>query len=675
MNGASEFAKAVGLAGCARPNIDFDDVKAAMIARLDDLIDELIPVQSRGKTKGDELWCCNPTRMDKEPDSFSINTTTGQWYDFSGKQRGNILTLWCQVKGLTDNTEAMFSVAKFLNVPERGKIHNFNEARKQRETPNKKKPKQPLGPIIATYDYTDVDGTLLYQVTRHNPKNFLQRRPDGKGDWIWSIGDVKHVIYRWPEIAKYPDATVFVCEGEKDTDRVASLGHCATTVTASSNWAECNGIDALAGRHIIVLEDNDESGRNRALAAAVALHDKAASIRYVSLPGLPEKGDVSDWLDADPANADRLVDFCLSVPEWVNPTTKEEEPPPEATNTDTATPLILSSAGFLEGFIPPDYLIDGILQRRFCYSMTAPTGTGKTTIALTLTAHVALGRPIGEAVVEKGRVLYLAGENPDDIRMRWLASADKLGFDTNNIDVHFLPGVFKISEIGPRIYAEVTQIGPVALVVVDTSAAYYEGDDENANVQMGIHARRMRALVGLPGEPCVLVACHPVKNATPDNMVPKGGGSFLNEVDGNLTCSKLDSVVTLHWQGKYPGPDFPPIPFELHTVTTDRLRDSKGRLIPSVVATPLSEKERSEADVNSRKDEDAILMEIDHGEHRSLNELAANLEWLTRDGKPNKSRAQKVVDRLKKNRLVKVERGGHVLTTAGKDAVKRLKGE
>ena len=220
-----------------------------------------------------------------------------------------------------------------------------------------------------------------------------------------------------------------------------------------------------------------------------------------------------------------------------------------------------------------------------------------------------------------------------------------------------------------------TQIGPVALVVVDTSAAYYEGDDENANVQMGIHARRMRALVGLPGEPCVLVACHPVKNATPDNMVPKGGGSFLNEVDGNLTCSKLDSVVALHWQGKYRGPDFPPIPFELHTVTTDRLRDSKGRLIPSVVATPLSEKERSEADVNSRKDEDSILIEIDHGEHRSLNELAANLEWLTRDGKPNKRKAQHVVDRLKKNRLVKVERGGHVLTPSGKDAVKRLKGQ
>jgi hypothetical protein len=39
---------------------------------------------------------------------------------------------------------------------------------------------------------------------------------------------------------------VFVCEGEKDADRVASLGLCATTV-ASGEWtSDC--IKALAGR-------------------------------------------------------------------------------------------------------------------------------------------------------------------------------------------------------------------------------------------------------------------------------------------------------------------------------------------------------------------------------------------------------------------------------------------
>jgi hypothetical protein len=341
--------------------------------------------------------------------------------------------------------------------------------------------------------------------------------------------------------------------------------------------------------------------------------------------------------------------------------------------TTPAGPLIVSSAGFLAGFVPPDYLIDGILQKRFCYSITAPTGTGKTVIALMLSVHVALGRNIGDAFVEKGRVLYLAGENPDDIRMRWLAAADKLRFDPDTIDVNFLPGVFKISEIGARIHAEVTKIGPVALVVVDTSAAYYEGDDENANVQMGVHARRLRELVKLPGQPCVLVACHPVKNATADNMVPKGGGSFLNEVDGNLTCTKIDSVVTLHWQGKYRGPDFAPLPFELHTVTTDRLRDSKGRLIPSVVATPLSDKERGEADARSRKDEDDVLLMIAGGDRRSQTDIAMLLNWTTKDGKPYRARVQRGAERLKKSKLVTVERGSYALTPKGKKEAERVK--
>jgi Bifunctional DNA primase/polymerase, N-terminal/AAA domain len=349
-------------------------------------------------------------------------------------------------------------------------------------------------------------------------------------------------------------------------------------------------------------------------------------------------------------------------------------PPPEGNGQQqTLPPLIVSSAGFLAGFVPPDYLIDGILQRRFCYSITAPTGTGKTAMALLFAVHVALGSKIGDIAVEKGRVLYLAGENPDDIRMRWLAAADKLGFNPDTIDVNFLPGVYKISEIGARIYAEVEKIGPVALVIVDTSAAYYEGDDENANVQMGVHARRMRALVTLPGQPAVLVCCHPVKNATADNMVPKGGGSFLNEVDGNLTCTKVDSVVTLHWQGKYRGPDFAPLPFQLHTVTTDKLKDSKGRPIPSVVATPLSDKERGEADARSRKDEDDVLLMIAGGDRRSQADIALLLNWTTKDGKPYRARVQRSAERLKKGKLIDLERGSYVLTTKGKKEADRLK--
>ena len=86
----------------------------------------------------------------------------------------------------------------------------------------------------------------------------------------------------------------------------------------------------------------------------------------------------------------------------------------------------------------------------------------------------------------------------------------------------------------------------------------------------------MRSLVNLPGQPCVLVACHPVKHPDPSSILPRGGGAFIAEVDGNFTLSKSDAVVTLHWQGKFRGPDFAPIPFMLAPVTAEALKDSKG---------------------------------------------------------------------------------------------------
>src|SRR5262245_38832707 len=52
-------------------------------------------------------------------------------------------------------------------------------------------------------------------------------------------------------------------------------------------------------RDALIFEDNDESGRTKALDAAHALLGTAKTIRIVRLRDLPEKGDVSDWLDAD----------------------------------------------------------------------------------------------------------------------------------------------------------------------------------------------------------------------------------------------------------------------------------------------------------------------------------------------------------------------------------------
>ena len=49
--------------------------------------------------------------------------------------------------------------------------------------------------IIATYDYRNASGELIYQVVRMDPKDFRQRRPDGKGGWTWSVRGVKRIPY------------------------------------------------------------------------------------------------------------------------------------------------------------------------------------------------------------------------------------------------------------------------------------------------------------------------------------------------------------------------------------------------------------------------------------------------------------------------------------------------
>ena len=288
---------------------------------------------------------------------------------------------------------------------------------------------------------------------------------------------------------------------------------------------------------------------------------------------------------------------------------------------------------------------------------------------LLIAAHVALGRPIGKYEVTRGRVLYFAGENPDDVRMRWIAMSQYLEFDIGTIHVSFIPGTFKISELRARIQKEVQETGEVVFVVVDTSAAYFEGDDANSNTQQGAHARMLRTFVDLPGGPCVLANCHPVKNAASDNLIPYGGGAFINEVDGNLTCTMEDAAIEVHWQGKFRGPDFAPMNFILKTVTHERLKDTNERLIPTVVASHLSDVAHQELSRAARRDEDLLLEALGSNGAASFADLAKDLRWYTAKGEPYKSKVQRTIARLKRDGLIKHERGRFMLTDKGKKAI------
>src|SRR5262245_31715099 len=191
-------------------------------------------------------------------------------------------------------------------------------------------------------------------------------------------------------------------------------------------------------------------------------------------------------------------------------------------------------------------------------------------------------------------------------------------------------------------------------------------------VQMGAHARMFRRLIDVvPGGPTVVVNGHPIKNASADNLLPAGGGTYLNEVDGNLTAARNDSITELHWQGKFRGPEFAPMSFQLKTVTHQDLKDSDGRLLPTVICDGLTEQARDDIAAAGRKDEDDILGLIDGNPKASLSELARMMGWKLHGGEPNKMKAKRCVDSLKRAKLVEETRVGSLrLTEKGNQAMK-----
>ena len=179
-----------------------------------------------------------------------------------------------------------------------------------------RRPTNDRGRIVAEYPYHDEQGTLLYQSVRMEPKDFRQRTPLPDGKWLWKLNGVQRVLYRLPELLTAdPSQAVYIVEGEKDVDRLRGLGLVATcNAGGAGKWKKAYS-DDLAGRHVVILPDNDDAGRQHAAKVAASLQGKAASVKVVDLPDLPPKGDVSDWLDAG-GTIDELRPLAESSVDW-----------------------------------------------------------------------------------------------------------------------------------------------------------------------------------------------------------------------------------------------------------------------------------------------------------------------------------------------------------------------
>ena len=122
--------------------------------------------------------------------------------------------------------------------------------------------------FVAVYDYVDENGELLFQVCRNPNKTFPQRKPDGKGGWIWKTGDVRKVLYRLPELfeAIASEHVIVIVEGEKDVENLRKIRVPATCSPGGAvkpeqkqKWRH-EYSESLRGADIVIIPDNDAAG-------------------------------------------------------------------------------------------------------------------------------------------------------------------------------------------------------------------------------------------------------------------------------------------------------------------------------------------------------------------------------------------------------------------------------
>ena len=178
--------------------------------------------------------------------------------------------------------------------------------------------------ITATYDYVDEMGALLFQVLRFHPKDFRQRRPDGRGGWIPNVQGLPRPLYRLPEVlrAVAGGQTVYVVEGEKDVDSLRALGFVATCNplgAGSGKWRPEHTAVLRGAARVVVLPDKDKEGLAHGSRIGGALRAVGVDARELLLAGAGK--DVTDWIRAGGTAAalERVVDEVWSEPHKSTP--------------------------------------------------------------------------------------------------------------------------------------------------------------------------------------------------------------------------------------------------------------------------------------------------------------------------------------------------------------------
>jgi putative DNA primase/helicase len=307
-----------------------------------------------------------PVRCPFHPDktaSMSLNVEKGVWRCHGPCNTGGGFVEFEMRFSSCDAETAMANISEICGLPDRNLF---------RQQPEK------------IYQYRDEDGVVLFEKLRFPEKNFSQRALGSDGKHTYNLSGVRRVLYNLPELvtANY----VAVCEGEKDADNVNALDlesydKPATRFAATTNFDGAGKWRPeysayFVGKHVVIFPDNDSSGRDHAAQVAASISPYARTLRVVTLPGLPDKGDVSDYLESHDAR--QLLAEIKKTPLW----------------TLAEGRLLIPAPQFLATVSSEvDWLLAGVIQRGSNGFFCSLPKVGKSWASCDLALSLALGLP------------------------------------------------------------------------------------------------------------------------------------------------------------------------------------------------------------------------------------------------------------------------------------------
>ena len=379
------------------------------------------------------------------------------------------------------------------------------------------------------WDYTDAEGSVLYRKKRVN-------KPDGSKSFIFeNKGDQDHVLYRLPDLIA-GEGPVFVAEGEKCADKLASWG---LTSTSSKDLDKCD-LSALRGRTAFILPDNDSTGRREAQKATEALKDAGAYPLLVGRPSLPEKGDIVDW----GGSKEDLLKLAKAALEQARPTI-------QATPFQWRDPASIPTRPWLFG----QWLLQGTVA-----SLIAPGGSGKSTFISALALAIASGEEfLGQEVHDGPQNVWIWNleDDLDELSRSILATAKHHNLDTQLLEQRLfvdsgLDGAGLCTAIETKDGVKICQPvydalkeelirRDIAILSVDPFVSSHKVN-ENDNRAIDEVAKEW-ARVAKAANCCIMLSHHTNKEGSHKvtTLSSRGASSLTNAARSALVINRLDT--------------------------------------------------------------------------------------------------------------------------------------